>query len=339
MTKHKKRWLVILTVLAFLVGIPLTLRCYQSHQVSVQLSSIQASGDPISFADIIELNEQPPHDATNLWVEAFTLLQAIGEEDMEALEKLPYVGYADDPSEGSWAHIELVEAYIGKRSRAIELLHNAAKLNGHARFPVDAQGGFASLLHPNGLLDAHKLLQLETHLYAFQNDSRKAFDGVRTRLALALSLENSPASSSQRVRWSIDAIALRDFSKFIAVLPVGDESLLEIQAMLRHTRYDKGFTLQCLALRAEGINIFQDPVAAKNYFNTYNAMLSLPQVQVPKELFNLQEIRAHEKILWWFDKPQDFLTFLEMTGEIVGASKCSWPHAFDRSSRIGKNLN
>ncbi len=68
MVKHKKRWLItlVLVVLTLLVGNPLLQRCYRFHQVSVQLKTIQSAGEPTTFADILELYERPPRDATKL---------------------------------------------------------------------------------------------------------------------------------------------------------------------------------------------------------------------------------------------------------------------------------
>ena len=161
----RRKWVVTLVALAGLVVVPLSLRYHQAHLASKQLKEIQLLGEPITFAEILEEYEKPPHDATRLWMEGFSLLAAVGEEDMETLSRLPFVGFADTPARDCWENIELAERYVEQRAEADARLHAAADMGGEARFAVDPASGFSGFLHPEGLLDAHDLLRLETGTY------------------------------------------------------------------------------------------------------------------------------------------------------------------------------
>ena len=125
------------------------------------------------------------------------------------------------------------------------------------------------------------------------------------------------------------------------MLPFSDDDLSQFQSSIRLHRYDKGLTLQLMASRAEGIFVFQDPASANAHINSYNALLSSPLGKLVDQhigfrKFGLKKVQPHERVVWWFTQPRDFLLFLRTTTAVVSASKSPWPHAFDEACKIEK---
>ena len=91
------------------------------------------------------------------------------------------------------------------------------------------------------------------------------------------------------VNRAISEMAFRDLIEFFD-LPFSGEELTRFQSLARDTHQPAGLVLECLPARAEGVSCFREPWAAQTYFNSYNELLSSPQVEVPKQLLGLTAI-------------------------------------------------
>lgn len=155
--------------------------------------------------------------------------------DNDGSAELPLIGVADGELASNPLPADLqqkVAAYLEKRAKTLQLLHQAAAMR-ECRYPIDWTRGMQTLLpHLSGLQSSCKLLCLAAHHYAQQGDADAALQALTTCWRLLKTIQSEPALISQLVCCSCDKTWLLTMSQVMSMVRFQDEQLRALADML-----------------------------------------------------------------------------------------------------------
>ncbi len=250
-------------ILLLLAGIALfaVFRIRTKFRLREQIDSIRAAGYP---ATCVELDRwySIPRDTENA---AYTMEEAflyLNKWDKEKSKPLPVVGRAELPPRTEPLPSEmkaLIAEYVADNNEAIDLLHEAAKIE-HCRYPVDLTAGFATRL-PNlsEMRGCVFLLELEAILHADDGDSDAYIRSIDSAFGVARSLAGQPLTISQLIRGSCQNRVVQMIEQVVNRTDLTDEQLIQL---IESTHKSEGICDMSAALvgeRCMGLTFLQNP--------------------------------------------------------------------------------
>jgi hypothetical protein len=192
-------------MILLVVALVLAYSSSAGRSVDTELQRVRAGGQPISAEELDALYAVPADktDVTSTLLLVFRLLE--NPEARQAASKLPITGSSElsIPSPGeAWEQEAAVAQFLNQQEAALDLLHEAAREDAGARFPVDFTAGANALLpHVLSLREATRLLALEAQWKTYHKDDAGAVDALHALFCLATFLEQEPTLVSQGRRW------------------------------------------------------------------------------------------------------------------------------------------
>ena len=226
-----------------------------------RIETIRAAGYPATCAELDRWYSIPP-DVENA---AYTMEEALlmlNSWDKEKSKSLPAAGRAELPPRTEPIPPEmkaLIAEYVADNNEALELLHEAAKIE-HCRYPIDLSAGFAAQL-PNlsEMRGCVSLLELEAILHTDDGDSAAAMRSIDAAFGVARSLAGQPLNISQLVRAACQAKAVQTVEQVVNRVGLTDEQLIELIERVRKSEQICGMSCAFAGERCMGLSFFQNP--------------------------------------------------------------------------------
>ena len=260
--RRKIRFFYVLIAL-LLVGIVAfaVFRINTKLKLRARIDAVRAAGYPVTCAELDQWYSIPAdaENAAYAMEDAFSFLQ---EWDGDKKKSLPVVGTSKLPPRTEPLSTEmktLVAEYIADNNEAIELFHEAAKIE-DCRYPVDLSAGLGTLT-PN-LSEMRKsafLLKLEAILHANDGNSVAAMNSINSAFGIARSLAKEPMTISQLVRAGCQATALSTIEQVINRTELTDEQLIELIECVRDSERISDMSCAFVGERCMGISFFRVP--------------------------------------------------------------------------------
>ena len=277
--------------------------------VRAELDEIRAAGEPVSAEDLDAYYEYPPleEDATQLWLAALKPLD--GPAYSEACGELPIVGDSDEekvipPPGQPWEDLEAAEQFLAQYADSLDLLHQAAKKGGAARFDRKSSDGYEMPL-PNVILlrSGARVLALQVHVRAHRGDVHGAAESIHAIFMIGNSLDKDPVMLSLRVRTVVNWIGFELIQELIPHVEFPDDDLAVLRADIQAIDYDQALERATIGQRAVCIMAFKDPALLRDLG------ISRLMALVPRD--------------------EDLLLCLRFMNEHVAATKQPWPQRLD----------
>ncbi|MCI0539941.1 MAG: hypothetical protein L0Z50_32450, partial [Verrucomicrobiales bacterium] len=260
--RRSMRWLFL--ILGVLMLSFISVRLAQRHKTQSYLERIRNEGLPSTLDEANSWYAMVPFDenaalkfleAADLKIDAQPKLQ----------KNLPVVGKANNlpaarmglPSEMR----EAIESYLADNEPALELAHEAARLN-KSRYPMDLRQGFSTLVpHLARVKGLAQLLKLEAIYYSDQPKADLAVRSALTSFALAHSLKDEPLIISQLVRIACVSIALSGLERTCSENVLTEDQLLALAEKIKEAETDSDASpLRALAgEQCNGVEAFNMP--------------------------------------------------------------------------------
>ncbi|HVX60101.1 MAG TPA: hypothetical protein VHC19_05865 [Pirellulales bacterium] len=251
----------LLLVLLFVLGVWIAGR----RGLNEQLAQIRAADEPTSATELEAFYTAPEsgRDTTQLWLDAIAPLDT--PQFQADAKDLPFVGAGPDqiPRPGqAWPQLEAAEELLTRHRRSLELMHEASRQGGQARFPTRFTEGLAMLLpHVQQLRGGARLLALESAVEAHRGRVDAAIDAVAAIFAAARSLEQEPVLISQLVRMALDGMARDRTEWLLSAVALDDAQLARLDAELAACDYRNSLRRALIGERVMGIEAFANPAA------------------------------------------------------------------------------
>jgi hypothetical protein len=232
--------------------------------LNAELERIRAAGEPVSAGELEVCYQAPPsdRDMTQLWLQALAPLDT-PQFNSEA-RSLPIVGEGPEPilwPGEPWPELVEAEKLLAQYGRSLELMHQAARQGGQARYPTKFADGMSMLLtHVQQLRGGARLLALESAVEAHRARPAAAIDSILAIFAAARSLEQEPVLISQLVRMALDGMARDRAAWLLSAIQLDDAQLARLEVELAARNYYGRPVYQALlGERVMGIDAFANP--------------------------------------------------------------------------------
>ena len=226
-----------------------------------RIEAIRAAGYPATCAEL-DRWYSIPRDAENA---AYTMEEAfmmLNPWNKERSESLPVAGRAELPPRTEPIPPEmktLIAEYVADNNEALELLHEAAKIE-HCRYPADLSVGFAARLPKlSEMRGCVFLLELEAILHADDGNVAAAMRSIDAAFGVARSLAGQPLNISQLVRAACQAKAVQTVEQVVNRAELTDEQLIELIERVRKSEQICGMSCAFAGERCMGLSFFQNP--------------------------------------------------------------------------------
>lgn len=275
-----------------------------ANRVEDELAKIRVAGEPSSGEELDQYYAHPAAevDTTEIWLRATAPLANPAFEMAERCFRLVDDEEIEIPPPGQpWEKLAEAEQLLAEYSESLELLHEAAKRPGAARYPIDLSRLFAmDMSHHLQLRRGARLLALQAHVLAHQGDADAAMLSIEAISAIAHTLADEPILVSQLTRLSLDGVARDIIRQLLPSELFSNEQLDQIQADLQRINYHEGMKRAMLGERAVAIDMFLNPSKA------------IPDTPANKVLSARND---------------DLLKYLHFMNQSVDAAKRPWPEA------------
>ena len=250
----------LLLAALFVVGFKVSGR----RGLNAELERIRAAGEPASAGELEVYYQSPPsdRDTTQLWLQAIAPLET--PQFSSDAKMLPFVGEGPQPIPWPgepWPELQEAERLLAQYGRSLEMMHQAARLGGQARYPTKfADGTLMLLTHVQQLRVGARLLALESAVAAHRGRPDAAIDSILAIFAAARSLEQEPTIISQLVRMALDGMARDRAAWLLSAIELDDAQLarLEVELAARNY-YGRSVHQALLGERVMGIETFANP--------------------------------------------------------------------------------
>ena len=248
--------LLLVGIVAFAV-----FRINTKFKLRARIDAVRAAGYPVTCAELDQWYSIPAdaENAAYTMEDAFSFLQ---EWENEKKKSLPLVGKAKLPPRTEPLSTEmktLIAEYIADNNEAIELFHEAAKIE-DCRYPVDLSAGLGtSTPNLSEMRGGARLLELEGILHAENGDGRSAVRSAISGFGIARTLAREPMTISQLVRASCQAIAVLTIERVINRTELTDEQLVELIECVRNSERISDMSCAFVGERCMGISFFRAP--------------------------------------------------------------------------------
>ncbi len=192
-------------------------------------------------------------------LQAFRLLESPAVQ--QAGSELPIIGDSQlsiPPPSEPWTHEAAVAVYLKQQEALLVLLHQAAREDAAARFPIDFSKGSQTLLpHLTSLRQAARTLMLEASWKAYHGDAAGAAESLHAIFCLTAALEQEPFVVSQLVRLAIFGSARGELRRWLPRIEFSEADLVRFQVDLRRGHYEVALQRGLLGERVIGKDSFQ----------------------------------------------------------------------------------
>lgn len=232
--------------------------------LNAELAKIRAAGEPAAAGQLESFYQSPPtdRDTTQLWLQATEPLNR--PQFQTEARALPFVGDLQEPVPWPgepWTELAEAEALLTVHQRSLELMHQAARQGGLARYPTRFADSISMLLtHVQQLRSGVRLLALESTVEAHRGRPGAAVDAIATIFAAGRSLEQEPCIISQLVRVAIDGTARDRAVWLLSAADLDDAMLTRLDAELAACEYRRSAYCALVGERVMGIEAFANPV-------------------------------------------------------------------------------
>lgn len=303
-----------------LLMIPVIIFLAQSRQASLKYASIvkkiEARDEPINCAQLNAMYEAPTDevDATPIYLEALQPLS--GKEFAEASIDVD-LGTSPPLPGKPWPKQAAAKTLLNDYRPTIEKLHEARRLGGRARYPVDLKKGLqAELDYMPNMRSAMRLLQIQAYQHAHNGNAQGVTDCIKSGFAAARSGEDLPIIIAHLSALAGRMLMLDSLEELIPYVPFTDGQLAEIQKAVRQIDVRRNLCRALQGERAVGLDIFEN-------LERLNPNGTNGQVTSGTRLF-LQS--------------KDRLMYARLLTDSVEAVKIGWPEALAAGKRNDKEL-
>ncbi len=283
-------------------------------EVNALLDDIRSRGEPASAAELEAFYTLPgdAEDCTALWLKATADF-----DSQDFSDAFSRTGLLADtfPSPGvPWAEQQAAAELLEKYDANMQLMHEAARKGGAARYTTNFNKGPAMILpHVQLLREGARMLQLEALVRARTDDPDGVVESIKTTNRLGESLRNEPVMVSQLVRVAIAGINVQTIQHTIPHVRFSDEQLQQLSDMLKQTSFDGSLRRSLLGERVMGISVAQNP-----------EIMADSEVRIPPALLNMcliHYLQSMEEPLAIAEQPEvERLRNLEQHEETIQAS-------------------
>ncbi|MHC4479055.1 MAG: hypothetical protein ACYTEL_25805 [Planctomycetota bacterium] len=260
-----KFWHVFAAVLLIILAGFVALRVRSRSSLHDKIEGIRAAGYPVTCAEL-DAWYTIPASADNAADQIISAFSYYCEWEPQQSKFLPVVdegelGPRTEPlPEGTKT---LIRAYLADNQQALELLHEAAKIE-HCRYPVNFRMGLATLMpYLSDVRKATQLLDLEAILSAEDAQPDAAVRSIASMFGVARSLSEEPLVISQLVRIACQALAVSGLERVVNRTKLTDEHLRDLGQMLVDAECPRAMSRAFVGERCFGIDVFTKPTRQK----------------------------------------------------------------------------
>ncbi len=265
--KRRRRlrlWHVPVALLVLFAVAVLIMRSYWRWELNERIAAIRAAGDPVTLEELQASYEWPQSgdNAANWVLGAEGFLRTLTREEDKLL--VPVIGgrgelHVSEPLDAEI--LKLLESHVAGNKEALEMLHEAASIDG-CRYPVDlTEGVMTRTNHISIVRDAIRTLCFEAALEAERGHGESAVRSLRAALRVAHSLAAEPMSLSQLVRRGCLRWVVSTLERTINRVEFTGEQLDALSSAVASAYDPDSLRRGWVGNRCMGIAMFADPPA------------------------------------------------------------------------------
>jgi hypothetical protein len=290
-------------------------------EVEAEVARIRARGEPITTDDFYAFHRVPAGttDITDQWIKVLASFQQSRKKANH--QGLPIVGNNGNANQlrpdAADSLLSAAEEYLAIHGDTLQLLHDAARLEGQCRYPVPFEHGFEyGLDHIVELRGLTCSSRLQARVRALRGDINGAVDSVVATVAIGESLANQPTLAEQLVRSACLEQAFRETEFLLNESQLTDEQLARLGSRLQGIDLEHGLALGMLGVRGSGYRGFYHISTVEDEMGS--AVFSGPDGELTR--------------------PEDCLNFLELTTDLVAASRQPFPLAQVEATQVDDQI-
>lgn len=284
------------------------------REVAAELAGVRAAGQPVCLEDLSWYYPAPAadQDVTATILEALSLLPQLGDYQPEKMvanwdahgppeNGPPQDRYSREPEE--------VDRCLRQYQRVIDLLEEAGRRGGAARYPTEREESRWTDDCALRLKSAGYLLALKAHVCAEHGDAAGTADAIRGILGLARSLEGSPRYISFVLRQSSEALACDAIARHIPQVSISTEDLVGFDKALARPDEPAEMVAALVGERFDMIIFLQDEFRNQSTQSAFG------------------RIAARES-------QHDFAQYLRYMDEAVACAAKPWPDSYRDAQQL-----
>ncbi|MGD8499876.1 MAG: hypothetical protein PVJ86_04470, partial [Phycisphaerales bacterium] len=312
-------------IAALLLLLFVLFRISGSYKLKRRVQALQSRGHPVTLEELERSYSLPQgvHNAADVYLAAFSNYK---KWDADTMRALPVAGRASLPARTEPLDVstrQLAGRFLSDNQQTLSLLREAASIK-HCRYPGDfAQESDPKASWRDDLRASAQLLGLEALIASEDKDTDKFLDSIRTSLALARSVDG-PMLIHRLMHVSVRGITYRSIERAINRIPLTDEQLLMLSALVKESDKDEGFKKALLAEQCLGLHTFIAPL--KEVSNRFGEQESgLLWVFILSRILGLNSRYA--------------LSYINLMQESVDALELPDPDRLETFNTIQENVN
>jgi len=281
----KTRWLTHpLAVMSIMILVPILLLwaflVYRQQELAVQLENLRQQGMPTNGEELNAYYVIPAGvtDSTSAWMDALQAADLASKS--KAARALPIIGLGEPssiPRRGAeWAQLDEARTFVEAHHSVRKLIHDAAALEGQARFPADFSAGTSTLLpHLEQSRSAARFLTLDANVANHDGDFARMKADVRAMLELVRALQDEPVVISQLIRYAVFSQTSGQADSFLSDSDWSDAELQALQKQVQSLDFRKDFNRALIGEHAliqtslEDISVLPFRIYLKRYLLDY----------------------------------------------------------------------
>jgi hypothetical protein len=231
------------------------------RQADAMVTAIRDRGEPSSGKELTEYYQvdEGKKDCTELWLAGIAKFDS--DEFTKQAKDLPFVGTADAPKFGdSWTDVEKAEALLAKYDVEMKKMHEAARLGGAARYPINfAEGLAARVPYLQNLRVGARMLRLEAYVHAQRGRPSEVVNSIDTISKAGESLTNEPTMLAQLVRTAISNVSTDVIRSGLPHIKFSDDDLLRLKEIVKSANFDGQIRSGLVGERVMGLELVNNP--------------------------------------------------------------------------------
>lgn len=294
------------------------------QELENEVKRIQARGEPVTSDDFYAWHRVPAGtpDITQHWLK---VLASFDETQFNLAGKgLPFVGDGDAAllaPDAAGSLLPPAEEFLEANRETLRLIHEAAKLEGECRFPVEfEQGIYALLSHAQKMRSVFRLLDLEARIRTHRGDYAGAMESIDAMAAAARTMEHQPTLVEHLVRIACLSVAFKEAEFLINETQLTEPQLARLQAMLQAIDIQSGLTEGMIGERGMG-------------FRTFQQVHTLADIEALGGGSTPQGWEQSVSSVSTVSRPVDCQKYLELLSEMVAATREPFPAARERAKQ------
>ncbi|MFK7819722.1 MAG: hypothetical protein AB8G99_13465 [Planctomycetaceae bacterium] len=264
-------------VLLLLGGIFIFSVLSRTSEVTTKLIELKQAGLPTSGAELNDFYIVPSdaEDTTKVWISACDRIKT--QDFNSKVMELPILGRGGEvpPFDEEWTQLpEAKEAVEITLKTELEAVRQATKAGGRVRFPVDFKQGINTLLtNTQEMRTLARLLCLDAHVAARENDTERVLNDIRGVFAVSNALAEEPTLISQLVRIAVNNVAINLTLELVPYCELNDQQLADLQRTISQADLKRSLFRAYVGERAIGLEAIENFSPAP--FRADNKLLAL----------------------------------------------------------------